>query len=189
MLFLFLTLVENENDKLDFDEIYRKYKSASFKRALRLLNNNYYDAEDAFQNAWIKISRNIGKMETHNEQAISTYVMTAIEYSAINIANSNRKWNKISETLELDPEEYVSDDLVCELCASERYENIVKTIEGMDKTYRDILLMFFVYEFTIKEIAETLELNVKTVWSRFYRGKYILTEKLKEEGFADEQRQ
>ena len=185
MLFVFLALIENENDKLEFETIYYKYKDASFRRALRHLNNNHYDAEEAFQEAWRKIAKNIGSLRTTNEQAVSTYIMTTIEYSAKDIANKNRKWNGISAELELDPEEYVSDDLVFELCAAERYNNIVQVIENMDKTYRDILLMAFVYEMPIKKIASNLSLNEKTVWTRFYRGKHILMELLKEKGFAD----
>ena len=186
MLFAFLALVENENDKLDFDEIYYKYKDATFRRALWLLNNNHYDAEDAFQDAWRKIAKNIDKIESRNEQAISTYIMNTIEYSAIDIANSNKKWNKMSEKLELDPEEYVSDNLVFDLCASERYNSIVEVIESMDKEYRDILLMVFVHELSVKKIAHQLNLKEKTVWTRFYRGKHILMELLKKKGFADE---
>jgi RNA polymerase sigma factor (sigma-70 family) len=186
VLFAFSALIENEDKKLDFEEIYYKYKDATFRRALKELNNNHYDAEEAFQIAWCKIARNIDGIETRNEQAISTYIMTKVEYSAKDVANKNNKWNRMSAELELDPEEYVSDDLVFNLCATERYNNIVKVIESMDKTYRDIMLMAFVYEMPIKKIAHNLNLKEKTVWTRFYRGKHILMELLKEKGFADE---
>ena len=59
VLFAFLALIENEDDKLDFEEIYYKYKDATFRRALWALNNNHYDAEEAFQIAWGKIAKNI----------------------------------------------------------------------------------------------------------------------------------
>ena len=186
MLFAFLALIENEDRKLDFEEIYYKYKDATFRRALRLINNNHYDAEEIFQNAWCKIARNIDGIETRNEQAISTYIMTTVEYSAKDFANKNKKWNSMSAELELDPEEYVSDDLVFNLCATERYQNIVRVIENMDKTYRDIMLMFFVYEMPIKKIAQHLNMSEKTAWTRFYRGKRILIDLLKEKGFGDE---
>lgn len=186
MLFAFLALIPNEDKELDFEEIYYKYKDATFRRALRLLNNNHYDAEEAFQIAWCKIARNINGIETRNEQELSTYIMTTVEYSATDVANKNKKWNKMSKELELDPEEYVSDDLVFNLCATERYQSIVRVIENMDKMYRDIMLMVFVHEMPIKRIAYQLDLKEKTVWTRFYRGKYILMELLKEKGFADE---
>lgn len=186
MFFAFLALVENEGNKLDFEEIYYKYKDATFRRVLRLLNNNHYDAEEAFQNAWCKIAKNIGGIRTRSERAISTYIMTTVEYSAIDIANQNKEWNRIYTDLELNPEEYVSDDLVFDLCATERYNNIVKVIENMDKTYRYIMLMVLVHEMPIKTIAQHLNLKEQTVWTRFYRGKYILMELLKEEGLADE---
>jgi RNA polymerase sigma factor (sigma-70 family) len=186
VLFAFLALIENEDKKLDFEEIYYKYKDATFRRALRLLNNNHYDAEEAFQIAWCKIAKNFDGIETRNEQAISTYIMTTVEYSAIDVANSNDKWNGIFEELELDPEEYISDNLVFDLCATEQYKSIVEVIENMDKTYRDIMLMAFVYEMPIKKIAHHLNLKEKTVWTRFYRGKHILMELLKEKGLADE---
>lgn len=185
VLFAYLALIETENGKLDFEKIYRKYEESTFRRALYLLRGNRYDAEDAFQDAWWKIAINIDGIKTRNEQAISTYIMTTLEYSAVNVANKNKKWRKMSEKMELEPKEYVSDDLLFGLCARESYENIVSVIESMDEIYRDILLMAFVHGLPIKKIAENLNLNVKTVWSRFYRGKYILTELLKEKGYAD----
>ena len=186
MLFAFSALIDNEDKKLDFEEIYYKYKDATFRRALKELNNNHYDAEEVFQIAWCKIARNIDGIETRNEQAISTYIMTTVEYSAKDVANKNKKWKRMYSELELDPEEYVSDDLVFNLCATERYQNIVQVIENMDKRYRDIMLMAFVHEMPIKKIANHLNLKEKTVWTRFYRGKHILMELLKEKGFADE---
>ena len=56
MLFILLSTMEDHKDRLDFEEIYIKYKSASMRRALRMLNGNQFDAEDAFQKAWIRIS-------------------------------------------------------------------------------------------------------------------------------------
>ena len=186
MLLILLSTIENNQDKLIFDDIYKKYKDATMRRALKLLNNHPYDAEDAFQKAWIQISQNLHKIKSRDDAAISTYIMKTIEYKAIDVVNSNIKFYEHIDPCDLNPEEYVSDDLVYLVCSKERHETIVEILSNMDDKYKDIMILTYLHEFDVKSIAKQLNINVKTVWTRLYRGKAILIEELKKRGIHNE---
>ncbi|MBQ8495998.1 MAG: sigma-70 family RNA polymerase sigma factor [Clostridia bacterium] len=182
MLQIFLLTIETEEDKLIFNDIYERYKNATMRRALKLLNHNPYDAEDAFQTAWLQIAQNISQIQCREDAAIATYIMKTVEYKAIDVANSNHAYNGMLEPIEYNPKEYVSDDLMYLVCSRERHETIVKVIHNMDDKYKDIMIMAYLQGFDAKSIAEQLNINEKTVWTRLYRGKNILVEELKQRG-------
>ena len=110
MLPILLSTIDNYEDQLVFEEIYTKYKAASMRRALKMLNGKQFDAEDAFQKAWIQISQNLHKLKSHDEAAISTYIMKTIEFKVIDVVNENNEYRKYLEPAEVNPKEYISDD-------------------------------------------------------------------------------
>ena len=176
-------MAEQDKESLIFEEIYERYKDISFKRALILLNNNRYDAEEAFQQAWASISQTIHGIRSRDERVIASYVMKTVAYKAILVAKANIKWKKGTDMLIIDSEEYIYDDLICEIYSKERYDEIVDIIESLDELYRDIMIFTYIKGLSVKEISKKLGVNESTVWTRFYRGREILLVKLAERGF------
>ena len=186
MLPILLWTIENNEDQLVFEEIYKKYKSASMRRALKMFKGNRFDAEEAFQKAWIQISQNLYKLKNCDDTAISTYIMKTIEFKVFDVANENREYRKYLEQAELNPKEYISDDLMYLVCSNERLEAIVNVFKNMDDRYRDIMMLTYLHGFDAKSIAEQLNIKEKTVWTRLYRGKAILIKELKKRGITNE---
>ena len=186
MLLILLSTIQNYEDQLSFEEIYTKYKSASMRRALKMLNGKQFDAEDAFQKAWIQISQNLHKLKSHDEAAISTYIMKTIEFKVIDVVNENNEYRKYLEPAEVNPKEYISDDLMYLVCSNERHETIVNALKNMDDKYRDIMMLTYLQGFDAKSIAKQLNIKEKTVWTRLYRGKAILIEELKKRGITND---
>ena len=182
MLYIYLSLIDNKESKLIFEDLYEKYKEATMGRALKMLNQNEYDAEEAFQTAWIQIARNIDNIRTKDEHAVSTYILKTVEYKAINVAKKKNKQYEYHDEIDLEQIQYISDEAVYALCAKETKETITKVIINMEEKYRDILMMYFLNEFSIKEIAKQLGIKEKSVWTRLYRGKSILIDELTKEG-------
>ncbi len=181
MLQFLLLNIEDPQDKLDFEELYYKYRDATMRRALRLLNGNHSDAEEAFQIAWVQISRNLDKIHTRNEKGISTYIMKTVEYKAINVANKNEKWQKQKENLILSKAECVSDDTFSVLCSKESTKKLKEIISGMQPKLKDVLIFVYLYKLKVGTIAEHLGISENAVWKRLYRAKNTLAEKLKQE--------
>ena len=180
MLCICLSFVDDRNDKLKFEDLYHRYKDATLKRALRMLPNNPYDAEDAFQSAWMQIARQMDKLDGKDDRMIATYILKTLEYRVIDIVNKNKEWDEEIQNVVVDPENYETDDMLYSVCAKGSKKKIVQIIKAMDPIYRDVLLLYFMNDLDIKEIAEVLGESEKTVWTRFYRGKSFLLKKLKE---------
>lgn len=177
-------MAEQEKDGLVFEDLYERYKDISFKRALILLNNNKYDAEEAFQQAWASIAQNINGIKSRDERVIASYIMKTVAYKAILVAKANIKWKKGTDMLIIDSEEYIYDDFMYEIYSKESYDTIIEIMENMDEVYRDVIMFTYIKGLSVKEIAERLCMNESTVWSKFYRGREILMSKLSEKGFG-----
>ena len=60
------------------------------------------------------------------------------------------------------------------MSVKESYRNVVKIIKRMDEKYSTVLMYYFCYDMSVKEIARMLNVSENTVYSRFSRGKLIL---------------
>ncbi len=180
MLYVCLSLIDDRNARLTFEDLYLRYKDVTLKRAMRMLPNNPYDAEDAFQSAWIQISRQMEKLIGKDDRMIATYILKTLEYRVLDIINKNKEWDEEIQHVLVDSESAVTDDMLYAVCAKESKEKIVKIIKAMDAIYKDVLMLYFMNDLNIKEIAIVLGESEKTVWTRFYRGKSILLKQLKE---------
>jgi len=56
-------------------------------------------------------------------------------------------------------------------------------ISTMEQKYRDVLSFYLIYGMTFKEISELLKIPLSTIHSRFNKGKEMIIEKFKEEGY------
>lgn len=60
----------------------------------------------------------------------------------------------------------------------EDYPDVFEAVMELDEHYRIPLVLFYVEEFSIKEICRILKLSQGTVKTRLYRGRRLLKEKL-----------
>ena len=67
--------------------------------------------------------------------------------------------------------------------AEEGYRRLVALVDSMPETYREVLTLRFVLEWSSKEIARTLGLSVGAVNTRISRGRAMLIQRLKEVGY------
>ncbi|MEA5082743.1 MAG: hypothetical protein VB018_01165 [Lachnospiraceae bacterium] len=61
MLTFLLTFIEDDDDRQRFIKIYNKYYVEMEKVAFRILEE-YKDAEDSIQNAWMQVIKNFQKV-------------------------------------------------------------------------------------------------------------------------------
>ena len=82
--------------------------------------------------------------------------------------------------------ELTEEDNKCILTEIEKNDivNRVKHyIFNMEPKYRDVLSFYFIYDMTFKEISDLMQTPLSTVQTRFYKGKKMIIEKFKEEGY------
>lgn len=184
----FLLTISDEASHRKIENIYNTYHIQMMRYAISKFQslgrtNFLYDAEDAVQNAFIKITRYIDKIDFDREEKdIKNYVFSIL-YNEINdlINNDEENFEFFEEFCK--EKEY---NFIEELEIRENYDEIVKAIEKLDERYSITLFLVFCKEMTVNEIAEMMGIGTKTVYTRLARGKKLLLDSLKGAKFNGE---
>lgn len=175
-----LSIPGEPEDRILFEDIYKGYYKQMLYVANRILDNPA-DAEDAVQDALLRIARNIASLRNQQSWAIRGYVLTIAKNSALNIL---RKRSRIVPFNEDFAENYTLDDPVFQqVVNSLDYERLVHAIRHMDPLYRQVLTLVYVHKQTPKEVADLLGRKVDTVRKQLNRGRRLLLDYCKKEGF------
>ena len=170
-------------NEISFDEIYDRYKASTMRRALRLLNGNTHDAEDAMQDAWSYIAKEADHLEFKTEAMLSSYIMITLEGRARAIRDKNNRRLTIPLPADEDGTESAScdDPVLYGLCAKETVESILHAVEAMKPVYREVLILSLLYDMPVARIAKTLKIHTTAAHMRLQRAKAALASYLRKE--------
>ena len=181
---LYADLIDGAANRLRFEEIYETYCRQMFYKANSILQDAY-EAEDAVHDAFIGIARNMKTVASiANEQDLRYYVLRAAENAAY---NRTRQTKHYTQAVPLEDVGHVlsSGEFWETICSKLDYEALVGIIAAMPRTYREVLYYHFVLEFTMPEVAQSLNLKLTTAKQRLVRGKKLLLQALEKEGSFD----
>ena len=181
MLSFYLALLEEENDKIKFRYIYNKYKCLMGKFAFSITKDRQ-TAIDAVTNAFISIAKNIDSFpDKSNPRHEKDYVYMVVKHAAIDLVRKREKLQKIIWQKDMD---YIQTDETPfdEFVGNEGVHDIIKCIESMPETYKDILKFKYVFDMSNAQIAQALGIPQNTVKVKCTRGKVVLHEILKQRG-------
>lgn len=157
-----------------FDLVYNHYEGFVFNIANKILHN-YFDAEDAMQETFLKILLNIKKIDDPRSSKTRGYVATIAERTAIDLYRS-RKWFVSWESIE---------DKVGLSIPPPADDDIARCFSKLPPRYRHILLLKYYYGFTINEIADIFGIKSGTASKLEQRAKARLEELCRKEGIYD----
>ena len=169
MLMMYLALIDDPIQRGKFETLYYAYRKQMFYTANEILED-YGLAEDAVQEAFIGIARNIAAIDDTVPGMVKAYVLTAARNAARNIWNREHK----AEILTLDVEQLpdTQDDEPLGLRAA---------VDALPLLYREVLMLRYVQGLSYEEVAAILHRPEGTVRQQVARGKKRLTELLGEE--------
>ncbi len=84
MLSLYLSMLEADEDKNKFEELYMKYRNDMYNIAFSILHN-CEDAEDAVHDAFVSIANNFEKINKIPCQEIKYYFVIIVRNVSINL--------------------------------------------------------------------------------------------------------
>lgn len=180
MLALYLSIIEDHNNNDDFERIYHKYSKLMFKVAISYTNNHHL-AEEAVQNVFINVAKNIDKIKKFDEDCLEIYLCKASKNSAYTIMKKERRI--ASQTVPFD--NVINNNFNNEQISEQFFQNeLIKMIfyyvQAMKPQCRDILTLYFLHNFSLKEISIILSLPLSTVKTRFYKSRKLIQEKFEE---------
>ena len=170
------------------ETLYDKYKYLMMREANRILNDKCL-AEDAVHQSFIKIMKNIEKINNDDETKTRSFLVIICRNTAIDIYKNRLYLNNNSNSLdyEIDDEDDVSAVDYREpskiVIDKETVKRVATYIENLPAIYRDVLLLEKLHENTKEEIAELLNINYETVRKRSLRARKMLIEALEKEEY------
>lgn len=183
MLVFYLSLIDDEIQRIKFEEIYTTYRMQMIHLAKSFLHSEA-DAEDVVHDVFLRIATKHMKFiqELSNPEDIRNYLLKATKNTALNeLKRKGRKHISIESVSEGDLEDTpdLADDSFIELlCTKAEYDNVVQALLSMDEPYRDIMYYHFVLELSVPDAAKRLGRNTATAKKQLVRGKKLLLSKL-----------
>ena len=161
-------------DQAAFGELYFRYKSRMYYYFYRMLGNSAEQANDFLQELFMKL---IEKPESYNPAYnFSTWLysvannMCKNEYRHREVRQEYHSVEALKSQIDYLNESSIDPD--------EAIEKVFQTLEQLGEEHRSAFLLRYREGFSIKEIAEILDLPEGTVKSRLFYAKKILAEKL-----------
>lgn len=177
MLALYLALIDEEQDQITFERIYRDYHLQMLYVAKRYLCSQE-DAEDAVQEALIRIAKKIKLIPTGPETTRRAYVLTLVKNVALRMKEKDRY-----EEVPLTPSVHRSSDgdPFEALCIKADFDLLLNALRRVPLHYREMLMLRYAFELPPREIAAILDRKETTVRQYIARGKKLLTDRYQEE--------
>lgn len=186
MLTLYLSLIDETNNKSKFEEIYLSYRKQMLALAVSILHNEE-DAEDVVHNVFLCIATKhmsfVSSIE--NSTDLRNYLLKATKNTALNEIKKKSRTNiPLDTVIDYNNEKPLvlsDDEFIDLLCEKMEYENVVKAIQSISEPYKDALYYHFVLELSVPDAAKHLGRKTETVKKQLQRGKKLLLELLARE--------
>lgn len=172
MLFFYLSLLENEEDKAKFIKLYEKYRSLLVHVAYEKVKDPHL-AEDAVQTAFLNVVRSfhsVGEIDSHKTKR---FLVVVTENAAIDILRKNRIYAPVSYD-QLEPVMSVDKDMLDNVAV----EELTAIIRELPPIYRDVLELRAYHDLSERQIAIVLGVEYATVRKRLERARTILAKEL-----------
>ena len=179
MLLVFAFSSEQERDK--FEYIFAKYKNLMLHKAYGILHD-YMLAEDAASEAFIRIYKNIHKIDDPKSPRAVAFIVTIVKNTALTILKQNR----ISDTEPLDEQESDGFDLEESVLGEMSSERIFTLLDGINEELKSVFLLKYAYDLPHKEIGEMLGITENNVTVRLHRARKAIASILAGEGYVHE---
>jgi len=165
MLLIYLQMLDTEEEKHKFEQLYELYKKQMMRIAFRILQNQQ-DAEDAVHAAFVKIAKNFHKVEEVESPRTRSFLFTIAEHEAINLYHRNKSHRTIElqdwddgPTIQYDGKVFLTD-----------------CVMKLPSRYRDVILLKYYHGYSIKEIAQILGISDANASKLDQRAKRRLSE-------------
>ena len=179
MLLIFTFSTESEKDI--FEALYNNCKGLMLQKAYGILHDRML-AEDAVSEAFIRVYKNLYKIDDPSSNRSIAFVMMIVKNTALTIL-SKEKAQAVEELDETKQDSFMLEDFVLSKISNER---IYELLNKLKEELRSVFLMKYAYDLPHKKIGELLNISENNVTVRIHRAKKQIIEILKEEEFAVE---
>ncbi|MBQ7117568.1 MAG: sigma-70 family RNA polymerase sigma factor [Clostridia bacterium] len=177
MIGIYLALIDSEEDKVKFQEIYEGYRKQMWYTAKEILQDDAL-AEDAVHDAFLGMAKIFPRIKGFSENGMRAYAVTCARNAALKYIKKNKAAEVISIDGSLSLEDIRSAE---EMLEQETAELAASILEKMPPLYSEVLYLRFAADMTDKEIALQLNRKETTVRQQLMRGRRMFLEFFRKE--------
>jgi RNA polymerase sigma factor (sigma-70 family) len=160
-----------------FRMLIEMHKQYVFKCIFGVLRNQK-DAEDASQEVWMKIYTSLPQYE---HQGFKTWMTRIAVNHAIDC--KRRQARQKEELVDELPVKESRDAVEGRLLRREQKQLVLRHIEEVPESYREVIEGFYIKEKSYQELANEQHVQVKTIETKLYRARLWMRKNWKEEDF------
>jgi len=175
MLVFYLQMLDTPEEKVRFEQIYRRYGGLMYHVADNILHNSQ-DAEDAVQNAFLRIIKCFSRFQNAPARDLAPQIVVIAKNEAISILRKKRDAAPLEDwecSAEVAP-------------SAVSYHALVESFTRLPQTYRAVMEMKLLSGYSDGEIAAKLGLSKTAVSTRISRGRQLLRDIVERDGFLME---
>jgi len=177
-----LVKLARKGDQHAFAEIVSLYKDKLYQLAYRMTGNRQ-EAEDVVQETFLRVYKNLDQFD--DKQKFSTWIYRIATNQCIDRLRKKRKVYSLdaesSEHEGLDGYDMMPSDNrtpESELLLSETQILVQKALETLPPKYKSVMILRYMQDLSLQEIAEVLDMPVTTVKTRVHRGREFMRKRL-----------
>lgn len=168
----------SENDEKAFDELYRRYSDRMLRYFWRMLNQDEEKAQDFLQDLFMKVVEKSGAFDTGRR--FSTWIysvasnMVKNEYRSLEVRKIMTRPGDLGQLNVTDDADDTSYD-------REMFQlQLRQQLEELSENHREVFVLRYQEELSIKEISDVMECSEGTIKSRIFYALKKLAGGLKE---------
>lgn len=168
-----------EGDELAFKQLTLSIENDLYRIAKTRLSCDD-DIKDAIQNTMLITYKNMNKIK--NLDYYKTWIIRVLINECNKIYNSNKKNSELYNKVITDINFNTIDNSIQNIQDKINFNSLIQNLNYDEKL---IITLYYNSQFSCKQIAEILKINVNTIKSRLARGKNKLKKHFKEEYLHD----
>jgi len=182
LIFILILASAPGSDNEKFDLIFTKYKNLMLHKAYEILKDPYL-AEDAVSDAFLRIYKNLGKIDDPASNRSVAFIVTIVKNTALTLYKKAARAR--GESMETEALENVVDegqDLESYVISNIEAESIYMLIDGLNDKYRQVFLLKYAHGYSNRDIAGLMGITEGNAVVILHRAKKALTALIEERG-------
>ena len=152
-------------------ELYNRYSGAMLGISMRY-SNNKTEAEDALQEAFIKIYKHIIKFEGRRDGSLTNWIKTIVVNTTLSLNKKNKKHNFTEDVenivIKNQPIEEDTNNI------KDTQQKIMSALNELQIGYKTVFNLYVMEGYTHQEIADILTISVNTSKSQLSKARKFL---------------
>ena len=178
MLLFYLSLIEDDEGKTKFEQLYIKYRAPMILFVTKMLGNDNH-SEDIVHDSFLKLLKHMEKINDINSHKTQSFIVTIVRNRCYDFLRVNNKRVNITYNKENEIYCIVNNKTQYNLEEIELFALIDK-IREIPIIYRDVFMFKYYYGYNDKEIADMFGIARSTVRKRLERARGLLNGSLED---------